>query len=813
MITTIVITLLPSILPTPIEPHQVTTPPPHVFRGLSCYGKNSGEVTSFYATSPSDCQHADIFTKPEQKPAQIISVSQFFPIQAIQCSVKVKVTTATCGFSKATDMNTHFMFNKVILDEEFSPHPKECLKANTTDELTWVIPPVGSYPGNTMTSPLTNHRASGTVFAYNQRPGTFGCTGFTWVSPSGFPHLNAALQIDFVIEVLPIWVQYNLKENTIIVPNKVQFSMSQANTFVRDIPPKPEPAIRHNNVHLQDPGRHRMLSIATRISTPEQKQQLFSGEKSNEANIAAVANDPHKSQLVDKIVKPFYLDLGIGKEVFRQADFMKRSIQALITWLHDSVLGLFVMRTQDIPLNICDSARLVTESNEGQLFRAKNKQFQDIFRFYDKKSDVGLTAFLDKSVKLCGKDVWSLHDTDIFIHMPNNTNQFMSLAPVTDQFLDKDIQDDSRLTSITASSTLNMVSVHRSLSIRTCELHRDTIKNSLSLITNDLQYMLDSSGRTVLSVVQGEVVYNIPCVEEDAIARPLKDICCDELPVFTRDEETNEFSKEMFMAPFSKRLSPYCTPTQCLPHLPSFHNVSNATLQAYYKISNGIPELTFSAPPPLSPRGTNNTSLLPTSKTSIYTEAQDNDLQLRIHQDQARQAIVSSMSLGVVNMLNSWLAPIIPTVKRQIPAPFLSAMESVFSQGPIPAFIAKLPYYAQIIIGFFSLFIFAWACGHIIFLMGAFCKRAPTDPKGAFMTTAAPTIGLTHLMSLSKHQSQLNHSTQNSLKDISNSSKQMEIQSQFFKDFVTETFAQQQLDINFLKENCVCKNRSPQCTA
>ena len=213
----------------------------------------------------------------------------------------------------------------------------------------------------------------------------------------------------------------------------------------------------------------------------------------------------------------------------------------------------------------------------------------------------------------------------------------------------------------------------------------------------------------MLSVVQGEVVYNIPCLEEDAIARPLPDICCSELPVFTRSKQTDEFSEEMFMAPFSKRLSPYCSPTQCLPDYPSYHNVSNATFQAYYKVSNGIPELTHTAPEPLSPEGADSTSLLPNAKTSIYTSDQDTDLQMRIHQDQARQAVVNTASLGVVKMMNSWLAPIIPSIKRSVPAPFMSAMESMFSTGPIPAFLSKLPYYAQIVIGLGSIALFAWA--------------------------------------------------------------------------------------------------------
>ena len=68
-------------------------------------------------------------------------------------------------------------------------------------------------------------------------------------------------------------------------------------------------------------------------------------------------------------------------------------------------------------------------------------------------------------------------------------------------------------------------------------------------------------------------------------------------------------------------------------------------------------------------------------------------------------------------------------------------------------------------------------------------------------------------MNLSKEQADINTSTQGTIKDISNTSQQLAIQSQFFKDYVTETFAAQQADIDFLKANCVCKTRTPQCTS
>ena len=167
--------------------------------------------------------------QPQQKPAQIITEADFHPIQAVHCSVKVRAVTASCGESKSINMRNHFLFNKEIINTEFSPPASECFQANKTGTLTWVIPELGSYVGQTMTTPLNHGMAEGTHFAYNQVPGQYGCSGFTWTDPRNLTHLNAAIQIDFTIRVETTWLQYNIEQDTLVAPDLVTFYMSHAN--------------------------------------------------------------------------------------------------------------------------------------------------------------------------------------------------------------------------------------------------------------------------------------------------------------------------------------------------------------------------------------------------------------------------------------------------------------------------------------------------------------------------------------------------------------------------------------------------------
>ena len=360
--------------------------------------------------------------------------------------------------------------------------------------------------------------------------------------------------------------------------------------------------------------------------------------------------------------------------------------------------------------------------------------------------------------------------------MVNSSLEFFKIPFVTEQFLDQDIQVDSKLVSLTTTSTLNMVTMHQKLDVRACQIHRDTIRNSLSLITNDLQYMQDQGGQPMYSFTQGEVVYSLPCQEEEARARPTPGVCCSELPIWTKSPETGDFTTEMYLSPFSKRITPFCSPSQCVKNYPSFHNVSSPTREAYYKVTDGIPELTDKAPPPLTPRGIGTSYILPNEKSTIYTRDQDLNLQKRIHQGQAREAVLTTVSLGIVSTIDSWLAPIIPSVKTQVPSSFMSALETFFSVGPIQGLLGKLPYYAQLVLGIGSLFLLLWAMAHLAFLGGTFCSKASVNVKDAFLTTAAPTIGLSKVITFSNEQEKVNVTTKENIQKVSDSTEKLLIQ-------------------------------------
>ena len=80
---------------------------------------------------------------------------------------------------------------------------------------------------------------------------------------------------------------------------------------------------------------------------------------------------------------------------------------------------------------------------------------------------------------------------------------------------------------------------------------------------------------------------------------------------------------------------------------------------------------------------------------TVYNEEQQNNIVTRLNQGQAREALIETFSYGVVASLNSWLAPIIPAVKRKIPAGFMNAIETFCAQGPLPELLSKLPFYIQ----------------------------------------------------------------------------------------------------------------------
>ena len=226
----------------------------------------------------------------------------------------------------------------------------------------------------------------------------------------------------------------------------------------------------------------------------------------------------------------------------------------ILTWFADITFGLFVMQSQDIPTTQCDSARTITQTSQGELFISNNHKFSNVFRFQDPQTKVGLAATLGEHQTLCGRRVNALHRTDLFILIADTVNQFLKIPEASSEFLDPRLQTNSKITSLTAISTLNIVGLHEAMDVRACELHKKTMENALSLITHDMQEVTDSDGTPLLTFTNGEAIYAVECLKEDVIARSTEGICCNQLPIYIRDKTTNEFSVEMFMAPFTRRI-------------------------------------------------------------------------------------------------------------------------------------------------------------------------------------------------------------------------------------------------------------------
>ena len=154
MIRVATLLLLPAVSAIPTPSPAPDPKPPFTFQALNCMGHNRAKVKTFYGSSPADCNHAEIFQTPVNKAAQIITVPQLHPLEAIHCLVKVQIYTATCGNTDSTNGRNFYLYNKEVVNEVFSPTPEECFKSNKTNQLVWVIPPAGSYPGEQVTSPL-----------------------------------------------------------------------------------------------------------------------------------------------------------------------------------------------------------------------------------------------------------------------------------------------------------------------------------------------------------------------------------------------------------------------------------------------------------------------------------------------------------------------------------------------------------------------------------------------------------------------------------------------------------------------------------
>ena len=152
-----------------------------------------------------------------------------------------------------------------------------------------------------MTTELKDNYVEGHVYPYG-KPGQVTCAGVLWLDPSGQAQFNAILDIRLKISVTNIWGHFHLKSGQLTIPNIITFKLSSANTFKRNIPKKMREPPRHNNVLVTDVERAQMLVRLGQVIPPEEKRILFQEGLTVDDKLAAVARDPRKAQLYNRLL-------------------------------------------------------------------------------------------------------------------------------------------------------------------------------------------------------------------------------------------------------------------------------------------------------------------------------------------------------------------------------------------------------------------------------------------------------------------------------------------------------------------------------
>ena len=157
-----------------------------------------------------------------------------------------------------------------------------------------------------------------------------------------------------------------------------------------------------------------------------------------------------------------------------------------------------------------------------------------------------------------------------------------------------------------------VINMAESVDSNFCQLHKNVVSNKLNLVTSNLQQLQDNNGEFLQTFTAGETIFTLSCVKIEAIARDEPRVCCQELPIFIWDPDTEAFTKEAYMEPFTRRLSNFCNSRLCTPRFAATWNVSSDTDLLFYSSTNGTVALTRSAPPPYDPE-----DLQPTKVTEV----------------------------------------------------------------------------------------------------------------------------------------------------------------------------------------------------
>ena len=299
--------------------------------------------------------------------------------------------------------------------------------------------------------------------------------------------------------------------------------------------------------------------------------------------------------------------------------------------------------------------------------------------------------------------------------------------------------------SVATSATLAIINVAESVDSNFCRLHKNIIKNKLNLITSSLTQLQDKDNRYLQTVVSGETIFTLTCQQIPAIARNENGLCCQELPIYIYDTNTKAFTKKAYMEPFSRRLSSYCNARVCSSRFPATWNVTSDKEPLFYSSTNGTVFLTHSPPPPYDPENLQPTKVTEVMALDILDEEQREEITNTFQVGQAREAISSTLAVGVLHTMSQYIPPMINGAKEAVPSDILANMETFLSQNPFTALIARLPRFMQTGVAIITILLLVWTGGHLGFLIVFFIRKLKMGCKKSFFTHFAPTIQLQRL--------------------------------------------------------------------
>ena len=150
----------------------------------------------------------------------------------------------------------------------------------------------------------------------------------------------------------------------------------------------------------------------------------------------------------------------------------------------------------------------------------------------------------------------------------------------------------------------------------------------------------------------------------------------------------------------------------------------------------------------------------------------------------AEAAVGKTLDLGVQQSIDKFWSPIIDGIKELIPSNIISGLEMIFGQSPFAGFGSHLPKIIQTVLGVFSITIFIWAAGHILFLITTFLKECRNGCVAAAEITAPPMLVIEDLRISQLQQDSLNSKKEALIQTLSDGDAHNSIQEFLYKKLI-----------------------------